>query len=307
MARRFAVGMRVALAGTPRRRAGVWEFAHPEVRWLAEGEEPHASEWLAIYPLAEGVQQSHVRLAVRAALDHAAAICPEAFPEETLAAKHLLPIERALREMHAPSGAEGAEAARRRFVYQELFMLQLALRMHRGQQQERRAAPMLPVDARLDSRIRARFGFEFTPAQRRVCAEIAADMGRSEPMHRLLQGDVGSGKTAVAIYALLAAVATPVKRAAERAAPEPVVGPDGRPERHQAAIMAPTELLARQHLATLEKLLAGSGIEVQLLVGGQTARRREQVLERIAAGRTGIVVGTQALVCGAAPFRHLGL
>ncbi|MFM9133942.1 MAG: DNA helicase RecG, partial [bacterium] len=74
MARRFAVGMRVAIAGTPRRRAGIWEFAHPEVRWLAADEDPHTSEWLAIYPLAEGVQQSHVRLAVRAALDHAAAI-----------------------------------------------------------------------------------------------------------------------------------------------------------------------------------------------------------------------------------------
>jgi ATP-dependent DNA helicase RecG len=309
MARRFAVGMRVAIAGTPKRRAGIWEFAHPEVRWLAAGEDPHASEWLAIYPLAEGVQQSHVRVAVRAALDHAAGICPEAFPDETLAAKNLLPIERALREMHAPSGADGAAAARRRFVYQELFMLQLALRMQRGRQQERRAAPMLPVDARLDSRIRARFGFEFTPAQRRVCAEIAADIGRSEPMNRLLQGDVGSGKTAVAIYALLAAVATPVRRpaAAAEAAQEPVIGADGRPERYQAAVMAPTELLARQHLATLEKLLAGSGIEVELLVGGQTARRREQVLARIAAGQTGIVVGTQALVCGAAPFRHLGL
>jgi len=308
MARRFAVGMRVAIAGTPKRRAGIWEFAHPEVRWLAADEDPHTSEWLAIYPLAEGVQQSHVRLAVRAALDHAAAICPEAFAEETLAAKNLLPIERALREMHAPSGAEGADAARRRFVYQELFMLQLALRMQRGRQQERRAAPMLPVDARLDSRIRARFGFEFTPAQRRVCAEIAADIGRSEPMNRLLQGDVGSGKTAVAIYALLAAVATPVRRpAAADAAPEPIIAADGRPERYQAAVMAPTELLARQHLATLEKLLAGSGIEVQLLVGGQTARKREQVLARIAAGQTGIVVGTQALVCGAAPFRNLGL
>lgn len=178
MARRFAVGMRVAIAGTPKRRAGIWEFAHPEVRWLAEGEDPHASEWLAIYPLSEGVQQSHVRLAVRAALDHAAAICPEAFSDETLATKNLLPIERALREMHAPSGAEGAAAARRRFVYQELFMLQLALRMQRGRQQERRAAPMLPVDARLDSRIRARFGFEFTPAQ---CLGVRRDRRRHRP------------------------------------------------------------------------------------------------------------------------------
>jgi ATP-dependent DNA helicase RecG len=303
MAKRFAKGIRVVVAGQPRHKAGGWEFAHPDVRWLGETEEAHASEWLAVYPLAEGVQQAQVRMAVQAALGHAAGIVPEALPADMLAAKGLLPIEQALREIHAPSAAGMIDAARRRFVYQELFMLQLALRMHRRRQQERRLAPPLPVDARLDARIRARFPFEFTPAQRRVCAEIAADLGRTEPMSRLLQGDVGSGKTAVAIYAMLAAAATPVCGADGTAA----VSGDGRPQRHQAAIMAPTELLARQHMATLERLLAGSETEVQLLVGGQPARQREKILERIAAGRTAIVVGTQALVFGAAAFPHLGL
>jgi ATP-dependent DNA helicase RecG len=158
------------------------------------------------------------------------------------------------------------------------------------------------VDARLDARIRARFPFEFTPAQRRVCGEIAADLGRPEPMNRLLQGDVGSGKTAVAIYAMLAAAATPVATATG-----PVTCDTGRPLRHQAAIMAPTELLARQHMATLERLLAGTGTEVQLLVGGQAARQRERALERIASGEAAIVVGTQALVCGTARFRSLAV
>jgi ATP-dependent DNA helicase RecG len=303
MAKRFTKGMRVVVAGQPRHKAGGWEFAHPDVRWLGETEEAHASEWLAVYPLAEGVQQAQVRMAVQAALGHAAGIVPEALPADMLAAKGLLPIEQALREIHAPSAAGMIDAARRRFVYQELFMLQLALRMHRRRQQERRLAPPLPVDARLDARIRARFPFEFTPAQRRVCGEIAADLGRTEPMSRLLQGDVGSGKTAVAIYAMLSAAATPVGGADGAA----VVGGDGRPQRHQAAIMAPTELLARQHMATLERLLAGSETEVQLLVGGQPARQREKILERIATGRTAIVVGTQALVFGAATFPHLGL
>jgi ATP-dependent DNA helicase RecG len=301
MAKRFEPGMKVVLAGQPKRGRGGWEFAHPEVRWLAGGEAAHASEWLAVYPLAEGVQQSQVRLAVQAALDHAAGICPEAFPGAMLAEKGLLPIEAALREIHCPSSEAMIEAARRRLVYQELFMLQLALRMHRGRQQRAHAAPPIQVDTRLDARIRARFPFEFTAAQRRVCDEIAADLARPEPMNRLLQGDVGSGKTAVAIYALLAAVATPV--AEQAAAPESTAPP----ERYQAAIMAPTELLARQHVASLERLLAGSGVEVELLVGGQTARQRAAVAERIASGAADIVVGTQALVCGSATFRHLGL
>ena len=303
MAKRFERGMQVVLAGQPRQGRGGWEFAHPEVRWLSGDETAHASEWLAIYPLAEGVQQSHVRIAVLAALEHAAGICPEAFPEAMLAEKGLLPIEAALKEIHCPSSQAAIDAARRRLVYQELFMLQLALRMHRGRQERAHAAPAIAVDRRLDARIRARFPFEFTGAQRRVCDEIAADLVKPEPMNRLLQGDVGSGKTAVAIYAVLAAVATPVKHAA----PPPAEATTAKPERYQAAIMAPTELLARQHFASLERLLAGSGVEVQLLVGGQPAKQRARIAERIASGAADIVVGTQALVFGAARFRHLGL
>jgi ATP-dependent DNA helicase RecG len=202
------------------------------------------------------------------------------------------------------------DAARRRFVYQELFMLQLALRMHRERQQRDHAAPTIDIDARLDSRIRARFPFPFTPAQRRVCGEIAADMRCPRPMNRLLQGDVGSGKTAVAIYAMLAVAATPVKMDGDPSALEETTAakPAEKPLRHQAAIMAPTELLARQHMATLERLLAGSGVEVQLLVGGQPAKERKRILARMQSGEVGIVVGTQALVCGeTAKFRNLGL
>ena len=313
MAKRFELGMRVVIAGQPRRGRQGWEFAHPEVRWLTADEQAHASEWLAIYPLAEGVQQSHVRLAVQAALEHAATIVPEALPPETLAEKNLLAIDVALRQIHCPGSAEMITAAHRRFVYQELLMLQLALRMHRGQQKRAHAAPPIAVDARLDARIQARFPFEFTAAQRKVCSEIAADLAKPEPMNRLLQGDVGSGKTAVATYAMLATVATPVKPAAatgDEVSGEPasVEAPPGeKPARYQAAIMAPTELLARQHFAGLERLLAGSGVEVQLLVGGQTAKQREKILGRIAAGQADIVVGTQALVCGGARFRQLGL
>ena len=293
MAKRFAKGMHVVVAGQPRLASGTWEFAHPDVRWLAVGEDAQASDWLAVYPLSEGVQQSHVRLAVQAALDHAAGVCPEALPDEMLAAKSLLPIERAFREIHRPSSHAMIAESRRRFVYQELLMLQIALRMHRARQQRSQAAPAISVDARLDARIRARFPFEFTPAQRRVCGEIAADLARAEPMNRLIQGDVGSGKTAIAVYAMLAAVGTRV--AADAA------------ERFQAAIMAPTELLARQHHQTLTRLLAASGVEVELLVGGQTGKQREKSLGRIASGAAGLVVGTQALIAGAARFRHLAL
>ena len=312
MNRRFAAGMRVVIAGMPKKSGLIWELNHPEVRWLSSEEQPHASDWLAIYPLAEGVPQAVVRAAVQAALTHVADLPAEAFPPDVLAAKSLLPIGEALREIHCPSSQSMIDAARRRFVYQELFMLQLALRMHRERQQRDHAAPTIDIDARLDSRIRARFPFPFTPAQRRVCGEIAADMRCPRPMNRLLQGDVGSGKTAVAIYAMLAVAATPVKMdgdpSAREAGEPPGSQPPVKPLRYQAAIMAPTELLARQHMATLERLLAGSGVEVQLLVGGQPAKERKRILARMQSGEAGIVVGTQALVCGeTAKFRNLGL
>jgi ATP-dependent DNA helicase RecG len=307
MAGRFAVGMRIVIAGAPRRSGGTWEFAHPEVRWLAAGEETVGTEWLPLYPLAEGVTQPVVRTAVQAAVEAAADIWPEALPPELLAGKGLLSIATALREIHRPSSRELIEAARRRFVYQELLMQQLALRMHRDRQRHEAAAPVIDVTPKLDGRIRALFPFPFTPAQDRACAEIASDLRRPRPMNRLLQGDVGSGKTAVAIYAMLAAAATPVA-AAEPAEPPPAGGPSPPRLRHQAALMAPTELLARQHRETLGGLLAGSGVEVQLLVGGQPAAERRRILERIRSGATGIVVGTQALVCGEADkFRHLAL
>jgi len=285
MAKKFAVGMTVVFAGEPKRAGAAWEMSHPEVRFCAAGEDPVRGEYLAVYKLAEGARQSDVRLAVQAALAHAGDTLEEAFPEEWLARKNLMPIRDAMREIHVPASLEAKDAATRRLVYQELFMLQLALRLHRAQQQDRKAAPVMVVDARLDGRIRARMPFELTPDQDAVIAEIAADLAKPEPMNRLLQGDVGSGKTVVALYAMLAAVGCG----------------------HQAALMAPTELLARQHLATLEQLLVKGRVNLELLVGGQTQAQRRKSLERIAAGESQIVIGTQALVSGAVPFKSLGI
>src|SRR6202008_4839904 len=134
--------------------------------------------------------------------------------------------------------AEQLAGARRRLVYQELFLMQLALAMKRGLQRTGQAPP-LEATPQIDARIRRLIPFELTAGQNQAIAEIAADLARDVPMNRLLQGDVGSGKTIVAVYAVLLAVA----------------------HRYQAAIMAPTEILARQHWQTLSKLLAGSEVK----------------------------------------------
>ncbi len=295
IAKRFRVGSRVVLAGVARQSAGCFEMAHPEIRYLDADEDAESSPWLAVYPLAEGVRQSDVRMGVRAALAAVEGLLQETFRPDELEARSLLPIYDAFRAVHLPASREEIEAGRRRFIYQELYMLQLALRLHRRQSEVTHRAACIDVAPDLRSRIEGVFPFPLTQAQRRVAGEILTDMASGRPMQRLLQGDVGSGKTAVAVIALLAAALTG----------------------HQGVIMAPTELLARQHVATLERLLAGRELidtagqalsgGVTLLIGGQGRAERTATLARIAEGEARLIVGTQALVASPPRFHRLGL
>jgi ATP-dependent DNA helicase RecG len=157
--------------------------------------------------------------------------------------------------------------------------------LRRNLQETRQQAPPLPPSAKIDARITRLFPFELTAEQRKAIGEIAADMAKPVPMNRLLQGDVGCGKTIVAVYAMLLAVAHGC----------------------QAALMAPTEVLARQHLRTLERLLANSRVRIALLSGSLTAKQRQETLAKLAAGEIDLVVGTQAIVYGEARFKRLGL
>ena len=301
LAKKYAVGMRVIVAGPPRRNGTTWEFSHPDVRVLDEGEAAEGAEWLAVYPLSAGVQQSHVRVAVQAVLDHVVDGLPEAFSDDVRAARGLLTIQEAFRGIHKPAGREMLAAARRRLAYADHLIVQLLLREDRREKERRQAAPAIVVDARLDARIRARFPFAFTAAQEQAVADIVGDLAATRPMHRLLQGEVGSGKTAVAIYAMLAAIAN---RPADTTDDDPC-------GRYQAALLAPTELLARQHHRSLSKWLtdnnARNKTQVELLVGGLPAAARREVLGHIESGAASVVIGTHALLAESVQFRRLAL
>jgi len=302
LAKKYAVGMRVIVAGAPRRSGTIWEFSHPDVRVLDEGESAAAGEWLAVYPLSAGVHQSHVRMAVQAALDHVVGGLREVFSDEYRRDRGLLSIQEAFRAIHQPTSRQVIDAARRRFAYADHLFVQLMLRADRREKERRRAAPPIPVDSRLDGRIRARFPFRFTAAQERAVGEIVADLGGTRPMNRLLQGEVGSGKTAVAVYAMLATVAT---KPAEAAADDPH-------PRFQAALLAPTELLARQHHRSLSRWLndnnaARNQTHVELLVGGMPSAQRSAALARIESGEAAITIGTHALLSDQVRFRRLAL
>ena len=197
----------------------------------------------------------------------------------------LMEIRRAIRQIHRPDDRQCLRVARTRFVFQELLVMQLALAMRRRRLTTDLLAPPLPTSAMIEARILNRFPFEPTGDQRRVMDEIAADLGRQFPMNRLLQGDVGSGKTVVAIFAMMICVAAG----------------------HQAVLMAPTEILARQHHRTLSKTLSDSRVNVGLLCGSLTTAQRREVIEATTSGKIDLLVGTQSLLGDSVQFHKLGL
>ncbi len=281
----LARGGRVAIQGKPRRKGVTWEFVHPRVVMLDETTSPTQKYLLPVYGLTAGLEAATLRSRIRWAVEQYAREVPEMLPESFRQEKKLLGVQEAVRRMHLPASQQEAREARRRFAYQELWMLQLAMGLKRAQRQEQARAPVLPVDSRIDARIRRRFAFELTEDQRKAVEEIAADMARPVPMARLLQGDVGSGKTVVAQYAMLLAVA----------------------HGYKAALMAPTEVLARQHARTLFRSLRGSRVRTGLLVGSLTPAQRQRVRDELAQGEIDLLIGTQALVHEKICWDRLGL
>ncbi len=283
----FEVGRRVLVTGKPKDDPPYWIMNHPTVTYLADDEEIDTAlePFLPIYGLTEGLTQYHVRRTIKGLLPGHVPLLDEVFPRPFLEDHRLLTIHEAVPAIHFPPDRTVLEYARRRFVYQELFILQLALAMRRLQHRTHfRATPLKSTPA-IDQRARRLFPFTLTAAQEKVIGEITADMERPIPMNRLLQGDVGSGKTVVALYAMLLAVANGC----------------------QAVLMAPTEVLARQHLRTLERMLEGSRVKIAPFFGGQRPAERSAVLQSIAAGESQVIVGTQAIIAGEVAFHQLGL
>jgi len=285
MRERFTFGQRLMLSGKPKYEGLVWQMVHPRVETLDAEEEEPVTKLLPVYPLTEGLLQWQMRKIVRGALEAYTAALDEVFPDEYLQSHDLWPLRQALPQVHFPSDQESLDRARRRLVYQELFILQLALAIKRQQQHDQKKAPALEATAKIDARIRRLFPFELTTGQQQAIAEVSRDMAGPLPMNRLLQGDVGSGKTVVAVYAMLLAIA----------------------HGYQAVLMAPTEVLARQHSQTLEQLLAASQVRRAQLTGGLTGAQRTALLQLIAAGEVDLVVGTQAIIQEDVSFAKLGL
>jgi ATP-dependent DNA helicase RecG len=282
---KLTTGQNVMFYGRPKLRGQRWEMNHPKLTTLDNPDDQPECLLQPIYPLTEGLKQYQIRRVVADALAAHLDVLDEVFPAELLAKYGLATLHQALPQIHFPKNHAELDEARRRLVFQELYILQLALSLRRYEQESDCRAPELPVTAKIDARIRRLLPFELTAGQRQAIAEISADLARDRPMNRLLQGDVGSGKTVIAVYAMMAAVA----------------------HGQQAALMAPTEVLARQHAQVLGRTLAKSRVRIGLLTGGLTASERKETLAAISEGEIDLVVGTQAIVQSGVEFHKLGL
>ncbi len=292
---RLAIGTRLLVHGRVEFRMGRPQIIHPEIEPIeaaAEGEEAEALS--GIVPIYEKPTEMSVRAmrgvvaAARAAIGERV---PSVLPPDVVTRQSIADLETAFAAVHEPPGDAdvaalnaGRSAAHRAIVFDELFFLQLGMGLRKHATAAEPGISFTP-EGKLAARFRERLPFRLTGAQEKVLSDIAGDMSAPRPMNRLVQGDVGSGKTVVAALAALAAVEC----------------------RHQVAFMAPTEILAEQHARNLAAWLDPLGVHSRLLTGRITGRNRRDVLGDLASGELDIVVGTHAIIQEGVEFRRLGL
>lgn len=280
--RRFKVDDELLIIGRMKA-GGVTKMVTPEMVQLFEGDMT-APGILPVYSLSGSLTQNMLRKWMKLALEMAGEDLPETLPQWILDRLHPLGRYEALQNIHFPENMEKLKRARDRFIFEELFLLQCGLLYYRADTVAKQA-PNFGVDGNKVKGVISGLPFELTPAQNKAWDEIAADLEMTKPMHRILQGDVGSGKTAVAALSLA--------KAAESG--------------YQGTIMAPTEILAHQHFETLSAYLQPGGFKVALLVGGMRPEARQQLLSDLADGKIDVVVGTHALLQEDVVFKNLAL
>ena len=280
---------------------GKRQLSHPDYQLIPDGNDVDealagfAGKFLPVYPSASKLPSWKLAQCVEIVLD-ALELLPDYMPKEVLKDLGYPDFTTALGDIHRPPSLEAAALARTRLTFDEALLLQILLAQRRAEIASLDAAPRVIKDGGLVTQFEKLLPFTLTDGQREVNGEIEADMAKSHPMHRLLQGEVGSGKTVVALRAMLN-----------------VVDSDG-----QAALLAPTEVLAQQHYKTITTLLgslaqggelggADDGTQVVLLTGSMPAATKKAALAKIASGDAGIVIGTHALLSAGVDFKDLGL
>jgi len=288
--RQLKPGRTVVLSGKVGERLGRLVMTSPAWEPL-DRELIHTGRLVPVYPLTEGIGARWLRRLQKRAVDAWAKRLPDHLPTGVRERAGLLALSRALEQVHFPDNQALLEAARRRLSFDEFFLIQVGALRTRREWQSHPSRPLAADEQQMQS-FMAALPFQMTSSQQRVLTEIGQDLATSKPMNRMLQGDVGSGKTAVAAAAMWRAICSGA----------------------QAAIMAPTEILAEQHFASLSALFGalahperGDAVRVALLVGSLSAAEKEATQRAISEGEVDIAVGTHALIQGAVGFSDLGL
>lgn len=279
-------GMKVIASGKVEKKYKEIQINAPEYETIGEDEDLlNTGRIVPIYPLTERLSQKYLRKIIRGSLERYAQFFSEDLPEE-LRMKYSLPgIAEALREIHFPDSFSLMERARRRLVFEEFLLLQLALAMMRKERERQVRVLHYSTGETILDEFAEKLPFRLTGAQIRVMGEILADTKKERPMNRLLQGDVGAGKTVVAAFAVLCAVRSGL----------------------QTAVMAPTEILAEQHFRNFSSLLSLHGIRVSLLTGNCPKKKKEETYLEIKRGEIDLLVGTHAIIQEGVEFLRLGL
>ena len=279
-------GQRLVLHGKVVRYKGAINLQHPDYEIVEAGEDErlHTGRLVPVYSTTEGLHQRALRRLMWSIVEQFADGVAEILPEPARTRRRLAALPVALRDAHFPENENALATAHRRLAFDDFLFLQLGLAILRSRTTRARGVALNPPGD-LVSRLRAALPYRLTSAQERVWSEIRRDMAAPFPMHRLLQGDVGSGKTVVAALAVLTAIEAG----------------------YQAAVMAPTEILAEQHFMTFRQLVEPLGVTVALLTSASRPRERKARRAALAAGEIACVVGTHALVQEGVEFRRLGL
>ncbi len=299
MQKTFRPGQKVILSGIVKSnpyKGGRAQMDSPDYEVLDDDDPEslliHTGRIVPVYRATAGLSTRALRSIMRTVLDSCGASVPDALPRDVVTKYRLISAGEALNEVHFPEREKdlgllnrGMSPAHRRLSFEELFVLELGLGLRKRGVSSEKKGISFRLDGRLEALLRAALPFTLTKAQERVIGEIKADMATEHPMNRLVQGDVGSGKTVVALVACLVAVENG----------------------YQACLMAPTEILAEQHFRNIAALAGPLGISLQLLTGSLKKKGKEAALADIASGRTAVVVGTHALIEQDVVFPRLGL
>ncbi len=290
LAKKLSAGMYIRVQGKPVRYGPGLQMSSPQFTIIPFDEvesldTDQDDEYRPVYPLTEGISSQQIQTILSKVLDQACGLLEDHLSDDYRKERELPSLGDAYRMIHSPETESDVKSARRRLAYDELLMLQLGVHMKRAHLRRTLKAPALPRTPEINERILARMPFVLTDAQQRVVDEISRDLALETPTNRLVQGDVGSGKTIVALDAMLLSIA----------------------HGHQAALMAPTELLAEQHYLSMTEMLKGSEVKIALLTGSMLAADREVVVGQIASGDCDLVIGTHSLVSDSVAFHSLAV